>query len=236
MSLLIDLIVIAAFAICFISGIKKGFVKSVIGIVIVIAAILGSTKLSPPLAKKMDDKYINPSVVKVAENAVESLLSDDVDINRLVNEMPSAFKKVLDRFDVQPEEITALFENNDQGKTDEEKVDVIAHKIGDPLSRGISKAVAFIAVFAALYLALFVISLIVCAFVKLPVLKAADKLLGGLLGVASGLLVAWGLSVAISALMPHLSVLYNGTVPETVIENSIVVKFLGSIDPFNIIK
>jgi hypothetical protein len=83
---------------------------------------------------------------------------------------------------------------------------------------------------------LLIASVIVCAVVKLPVLKAADKLLGALLGGASGLLLAWGISIAICALLPHLSVLYEGVVPETVIDNSIVVKFLGNFDPFNLIK
>ncbi len=231
MSLLIDVIVIAAFAACLIRGIKKGFIKSIIGIVIVIAAIIGGVKLSPALAKKMNDKFIEKSVVSVAKDAIPR-----VDTDTLVDEMPSAFKKVLDRFGTEPEDIKALFENSDPNETEEQKRVRIAEKMGKPLSKGISKALAFLIVFAIFYLVLLVASVIICALVKLPVLKVADKLLGAVLGGASGLLLAWGISIAICALLPHLSVLYDGAVPETVIDNSIVVRFLGKFDPFKLIK
>ena len=231
MSLLIDVIVIAAFAGCFIRGIKKGFVKSVIGIVIVIAAIFGSVKFSPALADKMNVKFVHKSVVSVAKDTIPR-----VDTDTLVNEMPSAFKKVLDRFGTEPEDIKALFENSDPAETEEQKRDRIAEKMGAPLAKAISKALAFLTVFAVLYIVLLVASLIICAVFKLPILKAADKLLGAVLGGASGILLAWGISIAICALLPDLSVLYDGVVPETVIDNSIVVKFLGKFDPFNLIK
>ncbi len=231
MSLLIDVIVIAAFAVCFIRGIKKGFIKSIIGIVIVIAAIFGSIQFSPALAEKMNDKFIHKSVVSVAKDAIPP-----VDTDKLLNETPSAFKKVLDRFGTKPEDVKALFENSDPNETEEQKRDKIAEKMGGPLAEAISKALSFLIVFVLLYVVLFIVSLIICALVKLPILKAADKLLGALLGGASGLLLAWGISLAICALLPHLSVLYEGVVPETVIENSIVVKFLGKFDPFNLIK
>lgn len=231
MSLLIDVIVIAAFAACFIRGIKKGFIKSIIGIVIVIAAIIGGVKLSPALAKKMNDKFIEKSVVSVAKDAIPR-----VDTDTLVDEMPSAFKKVLNRFGTEPEDIKALFEDSDPNETEEQKRVRIAEKMGKPISKGISKALAFLIVFAIFYVVLLVASVIICALVKLPVLKVADKLLGAVLGGAYGLLLAWGISIAICALLPHLSVLYDGVVPETVIDNSIVVKFLGKFDPFNLIK
>ena len=231
MSLLIDVIVIAAFAACFIRGIKKGFVKSIIGIAIVIAAIIGSVNLSPALAAKMNDKFVEKSVVSVAKDAIPR-----VDTETLVNDMPSAFKKVLDRFGTDPEEIKALFESSDEDETEEQKRMRIAEKMGKPLSKAISKALSFLIVFAIIYVVLLIASVIICAVVKLPILKAADKLLGAILGGASGILLAWGISIAICALLPHLSVLYDGVVPETVIDNSIVVRFLGGFDPFNLIK
>ncbi len=231
MSLLIDVIVIAAFSACFIRGIKKGFVKSIIGIAIVIAAIFGSVKFSPVIAEKMNDKFVEKPVVSAAKDAIPR-----ADTEMLVNEMPSAFKKVLDRFGTKPEDIKALFENSDPNETEEQKRDRIAEKMGKPLSKAISKALAFLTVFAAIYVVLLIASLIICAVVKLPILKAADKLLGAILGGTSGILLAWGISIAICALLPHLSVLYDGAVPETVIDNSIIVRFLGKFDPFNLIK
>ena len=231
MSLLIDVIVIAAFAGCLIRGIKKGFIKSIIGIVIVIAAIIGSVQFSPALGNTLNDKFVHKSVVSAAKDSIPN-----VDIDALINEMPPAFKKSLDRFRTDPEDVKELFENSDIEETDDQKRTRIAEKMASPLSKAISRALAFLIIFVVLYLVLFIISIIVCAVVKLPLLRTADKLLGALLGGVSGILLAWGVSLAICALLPHLSVLYDGIVPETVIDNSIVVKFIGKFDPFNLIK
>ena len=231
MSLLIDVIVIAAFAGCLIRGIKKGFIKSIIGIVIVIAAIIGSVQFSPALGNTLNDKFVHKSVVSAAKDSIPN-----VDIDALINEMPPAFKKSLDRFRTDPEDVKELFENSDVEETDDQKRTRIAEKMASPLSKAISRALAFLIIFVVLYLVLFIISIIVCAVVKLPLLRTADKLLGALLGGVSGILLAWGVSLAICALLPHLSVLYDGIVPETVIDNSIVVKFIGKFDPFNLIK
>lgn len=231
MSLLIDVIVIAAFAGCLIRGIRKGFVKSIIGIVVVIAAIFASVHISPSLAGVMEDKFVHKAVVSAAKDSIPK-----VDTDTLVNEMPPAFKKSLDRFRTDPDDVKALFENSDINETEEQKRNKIAETMAAPLSKAISKALAFLVVFVVLYLVLFIISIIVCAVVKLPLLRTADKLLGAILGGASGLLLAWGISLAICALLPHLSVLYEGTIPDTVIDNSIVVKFIGKFDPFKLIK
>ncbi|MBO5039879.1 MAG: CvpA family protein [Clostridia bacterium] len=231
MSLLIDVIVIAAFAGCLIRGIKKGFIKSIIGIVIVIAAIIGSVQFSPALGNTLNDKFVHKSVVSAAKDSIPK-----VDTDTLINEMPTAFKKSLDRFRTDPEDVKELFENSDIEETEEQKRARIAEKMASPLSKAISRALAFLIIFVVLYLVLFIISIIVCAVVKLPLLRTADKLLGALLGGVSGILLAWGVSLAICALLPHLSVLYDGVVPETVIDNSIVVKFIGKFDPFNLIK
>ena len=160
MSLLIDVIVIAAFAGCLIKGIKKGFIKSIIGIVIVIAAIFGSIHFSPALASSMNDKFVYDSVISVAKDSIPK-----VDTDTLVNDMPSAFKKVLDRFGTSPEDIQAMFENSDPNETEEAKRERIAEKMGAPLAKAISKALAFLIVFALIYVILLVASVIICAIV-----------------------------------------------------------------------
>lgn len=235
MSLIIDVIVIAAFGICFFSGIKKGFIKSIMGIAVIILAIIGSVCFSPPLAKTLNDKHIEKAVVGIADDAVRDLISEDRDIDELINNKSEDFLSLLKRFGVKEEQINSMFGAESEEQTDDQKISKIAKKLGAPIAMSISKALAFLIVFALLALGLFIAAIILCAIVKLPLLNAANKLLGGLLGAAMGLLLAWGLSIAISELMPHLAVLYKD-VPDTVIDNSIVVKFLGSIDPMNLIK
>ena len=231
MSLLIDVIVIVAFACCLIRGINRGFIKGIIGLAVVIAALIGAVRLSPAIAVKLNDKFIHNAVVSSAKEDIP-----DVSVDTLVNEMPQAFKNVLNRFGTKTEDVGTLYDNFNDGETEQSKRDKIAELMGAPLAKGISKALAFLLVFVVLYLLLFVISLIICAIAKLPILRGIDKFLGGVSGARSGLLLAWGLSIAISALIPHLSVLYDGIALDNVVDNSKIVKFLGEIDPFNFLK
>jgi len=48
MSLLLDILVIAVFAFSLYTGIKKGFIRSIMGIVVAVVAVIGAVKLSPP--------------------------------------------------------------------------------------------------------------------------------------------------------------------------------------------
>ena len=234
MSLIIDIIVILTFAVSLISGIKKGFVRSVIKIVIVIAAILGAVIYTPDVSDYLNKNYIQKSVVSSARNSITRLTSDGVDIDMLTDERPTAFLKVLDRFGADIEDIRSFVAAN--GYTDEEKIDKIAEYMASPVSKALSKAIAFVLLFIGIWLLLTILGKIVCMIFKLPILSAADKLLGCVFGALSGLILAWGISVVICGLTPHLSVIFDGSISEAVIENSVIVKYLGNFDPFSLVK
>lgn len=235
MSLLIDVIVIAAFALALFSGVKKGFVRSVMFSLIAVLSVLGAIKFTPEMSEYLNDKFIEKPVVKLVYNSIDDLLSDEVDIDTLIDQKPSPFLKMLDRFGVTYEDVLDALQlvPDEEG---EDKVQSISEYIAEPISMSISKGVAFVVLFIALFIILFIIGIIISIAVKLPVLKAADKLLGSVLGAISGLLIAWGLSLAIYHLVPNISVLYKGVLPENIIENSIIVKFLGEFDPMNLFK
>lgn len=232
MSLLIDIIVIAAFTVSLISGIKKGFIKSVIRVLIIVLAMIGAVNYTPALSVYLNDNYVEAPIVDIARASINDLLSDNVDIKTLLDERPVAFVKVLARFGVTPDDVQMFTaENNgDQSKT----VEKIAEYMAVPVARSLSKVIAFIALFLGLFVLLWLVGLIICLVVKLPVLNKIDKALGGALGALSGIVIAWGISVAICELMPQLSTLYDGAVSESVIENSVIVKWLGGFDPISI--
>jgi len=124
--------------------------------------------------------------------------------------------------------LKAYFENDLGAENDSEAE--ISEYIADPLAKGLSRAAAFAILFVGLLILLTMVLLLIDLVVKLPLLNGANKFLGAVFGVVMGLACAWGLSTVFCALMPHLAVIYEGVVPASVIENTIVVKFLGSID------
>ncbi|MBQ4064800.1 MAG: CvpA family protein [Clostridia bacterium] len=234
MSLLLDIFVIAVFAICLYSGIKKGFIRSIMGIAILVVAIVGSIKLTPPLADHLNERYLETVVTDQVIGALDGLIGDveGIQISNLFAERPQAFVDILERFGVDFDDVKQYFEINLQGKAGSEKE--VAEYIAKPLSLAVSKAVAFTILFIGLMIVLTVILMLVDLFVKLPILNGANKVLGGIFGTILGLALAWGVSNVMCALLPHLAVLYDN-VSETMIENTYLVKFLGGLDIFHLL-
>ena len=231
MSLLIDIIVIAAFVLSLISGIKRGFLKSVMRVLIVVLALIGAVNFTPSLSKTLNEKYISEPIVSIAEKSIRELVSDTVDINSLADERPNAFVKALGRFGVTPDDIEVFVAE----ETDSDnKIKRIAEYMADPVSRAVSKVVAFVGLFLGLLIIFWLVSLLICLVVRLPKLTKVDKTLGGILGAVSGIVLAWGISIAICEVMPHFAIIFDGTVSDSVVDNSVIVKWLGSIDPFSL--
>ncbi len=229
MSLFLDFLVIAVFALCVYTGVRYGFIRSVMSIVVLVLSLLGSIHFSPALSDYLQVNHIEPAVTKQAEKSVEALISgvDSMDLDRLFSESPEAFVNVIEKFGVDYEEVKEHFENRLSGAADSARE--LAHYIAEPLAEKISDAAAFAILFLGLLIVLTVVMLLINLFVKIPGLNGMNKSLGLIFGILKGALYAWGLSLVIAALLPHLAVMMNGKISEAVIEHTVVVKFLGSL-------
>lgn len=234
MSLFLDVVVIAVFSFSFYSGIKRGFVRSIMGIVVLLLAIWGSAKFSPPLADYLNDKYIESAVSAKIGDSLDELISgvDSFNIRNLFEEKPQAFIDILEQFGINYEELKTYYEKD--LRQEENSEDEVSHYIAQPLSRSISNATAFAVLFIGVVLILSLLVVLLDLVVKLPILNTANKILGAVFGCMMGLAFSWGLSIIFTNLLPHLAVIYEGTIPASVIENTVVVKLLGSLDPFTL--
>jgi uncharacterized membrane protein required for colicin V production len=230
MSLLLDILVIAVFAFSLYTGIKKGFIRSIMGIVVAVLAVIGAVKMSPPMANYLHDKYIDKLVAEQVAGSLDELIADveSIDLKKLFEDKPQAFTDILDTFGVDFDELKSYYEKDLGGRDDSEEA--VSQYIAEPLAMTLSRAAAFAILFFGILLILTVAVLLIDLVVKLPILNGANKFLGAVFGAAMGLATAWGLSMVFCALMPHLAVIYEGVVPTSVIENTVVVKFLGSLD------
>lgn len=235
MSLFFDILVFAIFVICLISGIKKGFVRTVLGIVVLVAAIVGAVLLTPPTANYLNEHVIGGTVTEKVEEFLDEKFGGEVqvfDLAKLIAEKPELFNDLFETLGMSTEEVLAFLENN-SGSADA-KGDVSEY-IAEPLSQTLSRVAAFAILFIVLLLILSIIVAIINLVVKIPVLKTANKVLGGVCGAVMGLAFAWGISAILCALIPHVAVISNGTVPASAIDNTFIVKLLGSVNLFSIL-
>ncbi len=228
MSLFLDFIIVLVFVLCIITGVKRGFIRSVMGIVIVVAAIIGSIKFTPKVAEYLNKNYITPGITSKVEKSIDSVVNgvESVDLKKLFSEKSQALTDILEKFGVEFDDARDYYEKEAEKSDDPEKK--IAGFIAKPLADTVSKAAAFALLFIAISAVLGIILIIVDLLANIPILKEINKSLGLIFGLIKGALYSWGLSLIFCSLLPNLSVLCDGKIPASVIDNTIIVKLLGS--------
>lgn len=228
MSLFLDFIIVLVFVLCIITGVKRGFIRSVMGIVIVVAALIGSIKFTPKVAEYLNKNYITPGITSKVEKSIDSVVSgvESVDLKKLFAEKSQVLTEILEKFGVEFDDARDYYEKEAEDSDDPEKK--VAGFIAKPLADTVSKAAAFALLFIAISAALGIILIIVDLLANIPVLKEINKSLGLIFGLIKGALYSWGLSLIFCSLLPQLSVIYDGKIPASVIDNTVIVKLLGS--------
>jgi Colicin V production protein. len=91
----------------------------------------------------------------------------------------------------------------------------------------LANIISFALIFAAAMLVLSIITWILDLIFKLPVLKAANTLLGLIFGVVCALVLAWLMGMVSIYLIGAMSSIYPELFNSTVVQNSVILKFIS---------
>ena len=227
MKLLID-VILAVIIIAFtITSYKKGFIKTLVSGCKNIIAFVVAIVFNSALSKWLNENYFLDSVTKFIEEKFEGFLgngaAETTDIAPLIDTNHKGFFAFIEKMGISVEEINELFRNAD-GTVSE----AVNEYVAAPLGNVISSIVAFILLFIAARIALFVLEKILGAVAKLPVIKTANRLLGGILGLIMGVFFALIVTAFIKAIVPYVS---DELVLSTLNEGNTLYNFLRSISP-----
>lgn len=112
MSLFLDFIIVLVFVLCIITGVRRGFIRSVMGIVIVVAAIIGSIKFTPKVAEYLNKNYITPGITSKVEKSIDSVVNgvESVDLKKLFSEKSKALTDILEKFGIEFDDARDYYE------------------------------------------------------------------------------------------------------------------------------
>ena len=203
---LLDVIIVLIFVLFAISGAKKGFIKSICGIVVTIASILIAMNLSAPVAEFFRDSVVYEQLTDNLHGKIEEYISDAMDeqkLSELLSDIPEGVSVLLAGFGTDADTVSEKYaEMVKNGETD------IAQKLSDyvvePAAKTISDALAVLAVFLASVIVLNIVVMLLDLVFKLPVLNFANKLGGFVMGAVIGLLVSFVFCAAVNIAMPYL--------------------------------
>ena len=204
MSLAIDIILAIIIILPVILGIKRGFVKTVMGLVSVLIAICASYILTPYLSPLCRDKIVEPYMRTPVESQIESMLDasgETFDTESLENlsEIPDVVKNICDTFGIDIQDIKSN-EEIDKQSPDQSISDHITELI---LSRT-AYIIAFISVFIAAAIVLRIITIILCAICKMPILNSINRIAGAVFGFCFGGISAFVIAKLLILLLPTL--------------------------------
>ena len=237
MSIFLDIIfavIIIAFAV---SGLKKGFIKSIMSFATFILALIISYNFTPLLSGYFNQHIISEKISQSVSDSINEIIGEGIDsisIDSLFKDKPTGFTDILERYGVKFSDAEELY-NSKSAIGSSDVVSELSDFIAAPISNTISNVLAFVTIFLASVIVLMCLTLILDTVFKLPVLNLTNKITGLILGIAVGLLFAFVLSLVLEVVFPLLNSINPDLFTDKSLEQSYVYSVIKEYNPIKII-
>lgn len=231
MSLIVDLIIILFAAGAIYLGVSRGFIRSVMHFASLALSILAVYLFTSPLSVWIGDNFIEGRITESIESAITSIISageEKLKLDMVISERPEALVKIAEQFSFDLDDIEKYYSDKLSSLSDSVAIENISEKVATPASEALSTIIAAVIVFAASMLALTLITYILDAIFRLPVLKKLNKFLGFLFGVGSAVVTVLIVANISTGLILALGSLNGDIFNRSVIDGSIILRFLQS--------
>ncbi len=224
--LLYDVAVVAILVFFFLRGRKKGLILTLCGLAAFFVALIGarvaSEQLSPLAADAMLPHF---------STVIEQQLGDDLNekLDQLLTENESGGNAIIDALKALGfyDKVSHAIRDAVTGQAAQTAADVAL-----ALARTVAELVAGVLVFVIAFLIIsalwFILSHALDLAARLPIIHGLNSLLGGVLGLAQGVLIlflaAWVLR------------LLGGVIPEQTVAQTTVLRFFINTNPFDLIS
>ncbi len=227
MAYLIDGIAIALFAVMVFFGYKKGFIRTVSGVLSFVLALVLSSALAAPVADYVYTTGIQPTVVQKLE---DNLGKDSPTVERLeeaLEDMPAFITSQLSLSGITDGETLLKYVGKvPDGDTATEKIEsTIVRPVVYPVLEAVFSLVLFIVLQVLIGFVLRLLNLLA----KLPIIKKINKWAGVIAGAIQGVL--WVL-FAIGVLELLIASGLVETLTPALVEDTILVSWLSGLNPF----
>ncbi len=228
MNFIIDILLVAIFALCFISGWRKGFIKTVMKLITFLAAGIGAYILYP---YPSDYMYGNIFMPKISSLIEDSILSGGAgqSLAELFSTKPDFFVDTVNRYSTLPK--VEGYYNADKTVT----VSGLSEFMADPLARTLSNVLGFILIFILILIGLKIVTYLADKLCKLPVLHGTNTLLGIICGAALGFVTVWLAASVIAGFIPSLHSAFPEIFEKDLFEQTYVLKWLYNFNPLKFI-
>ncbi len=196
MSIALDIIVLLiVFVVAFIN-IKRGFVKSIMGLASLIATVLIISTCSMPVSTFIYDSIIDKSVQKSVVTQLEKQdEKSEQTVNAVWESLPKIITNMAENSGVTTSSIGAIIKKDTSNEIIAQN---FSHNVIRPTAISVISFAINIILFIVLMLVFRILSKVICKLFKAPILKQVNKTLGLVLGVFKGIIIASLVCVIVS--------------------------------------
>ena len=211
MQLIIDLLLLAVFAVLALIGWWRGFLKAIFSLGRLALSLILTVLFGSAFAGWLDRILVNPPVYeaihrKFTELATEAANTAQGGVDALAQKIPRIFQGYLDLENLDP--ASDLYALADSWSL------TVAGGISKVISTIIGYVLLFVIAFLALSIAIFILGKLV---EQIRFIRTTDKILGLLLGILGGAAAVLILSVVISLILPLIG-------QESVVQSSLMLR------------
>lgn len=187
MSLILDLVIILIIALCVFIGIKRGAVKEIVSLIGIVVALILAITISKIGATFIYNRFVGEAIYNTVYKAVEDKVG--VDISTTIDALPEEIFQIGDAIGV---DISEKLESGLKEDTNlaSSVAEIVSESIAKPLVITIIQLVLFIILFVVFKVLICWLGKILNIVAKLPVLGSANKLVGGIVGLLKGVIIA----------------------------------------------
>lgn len=185
MSYLLDALLAILFAVCVWLGWKRGFIKTVSGLIALLAAVIVAATLSAPIADGVYTGFVEPAVMTTLEEHVaDEVLPSEEDLDAAIAKMPAFVVTLLETGDMgSGAAILEHVETVDVGKS---AARTITDHVVTPLVLPLLQMLCSVLLFLLVYLIASILLRVLDVVAKLPLLKQLNGALGVVAGALTG--------------------------------------------------
>ncbi len=187
MSTVVDLLLLAAVIFFIVSGMRGGFVRTLLSFISKIAAVVLAYFVSDEYDELVYEKFLKESVINGIEESISASSAGDFSqqVIDVFKSIPESVSGILESLGI---DFSSFGEIASSSSVSGEIASLLEETIVRPACVLVCGIVLFAVVSAIASFTFGIIINLVCKFVSLPVLRTANKALGGVLGLLNGLI------------------------------------------------
>jgi uncharacterized membrane protein required for colicin V production len=224
--ILVDILIISVFLITVGISTYRGFVKSAMGIAVIMCSFIAAKMFGGLIGEWIDGVFMFDTLNGVVSSLLSSALgelAEAVDGEALVGMIPETFKNALE---LAGADVSALQDSvSSIGVVTESNIKEISATIAQPISAFVSEVIGYLGVFIVGLIVFRLIGSLVVGVFRLPILRTIDRMLGFFVGTFTGFLLAWGFAVVFRTVMGLLAITYPELLPFASVDGTYVYEF-----------